>query len=277
MTTDHLKGEMLAMVRKHGFEQVHECLHAIRAAEPTTGPKLRPRISSSGSLHNRKSIRKPKPTAPQYVAKMELPLEKEPSVAELAERFHKKSFLPSFGDIANFCQIYSIDVPASRTRANAIPRVFKCIAIWKLTTFRELLTRVCSPALHAWGQSRTRYGETAGPTLPLCRRTVTFNIMDVKNPITPGEILLEEYLKPMGISQNAMARAIGVAPRAINEIVHGRRSIAPAMSIRFGAFFGQSEQFWHGLQAECDFRELNREKQSLTAGIQPASTLWQAS
>jgi len=55
-------------------------------------------------------------------------------------------------------------------------------------------------------------------------------------PITPGEIQLEEYLKPMGISQHAMARAIGVAPRAINEIVHGRRSIAQSMSIRFGAF-----------------------------------------
>lgn len=58
----------------------------------------------------------------------------------------------------------------------------------------------------------------------------------MNEPITPGEILLEEYLKPMGISQNAMARAIGVAPRAINEIVHGRRSITPSMSIRFGAF-----------------------------------------
>ena len=97
----------------------------------------------------------------------------------------------------------------------------------------------------------------------------------MENPITPGEILLEEYLKPMGISQNAMARAIGVAPRAVNEIVHGKRSITPAMSIRFGAFFGQSEQFWHGLQVECDFRKLNREKQSLTAGIRPASTLQQ--
>ena len=73
-------------------------------------------------------------------------------------------------------------------------------------------------------------------------------------PITPGEILLEEYLEPMGISQNAMARAIGVAPRAIDEIVHGRRSITPTMSIRFGAFFGQSGDFWHGLQVECEFR-----------------------
>ena len=92
-------------------------------------------------------------------------------------------------------------------------------------------------------------------------------------PVTPGEILLEEYLKPMGISQNAMARAIGVAPRAINEIVLGKRSVTPAMSIRFGAFFGQSEDFWHGIQVECDFRALAREKRKLTRSIRPASEL----
>jgi len=92
-------------------------------------------------------------------------------------------------------------------------------------------------------------------------------------PITPGEILLEEYLKPLGISQNAMARAIGVAPRAINEIVLGRRSVTPAMSIRFGAFFGQSEDFWHGIQVECDFRALAKEKKKLVAGVKPASEL----
>ena len=90
------------------------------------------------------------------------------------------------------------------------------------------------------------------------------------NPITPGEILLEEYLKPMGISQDAMARAIGVAPRIINKIVHARRSITPAMSIRFGAFFNQSDEFWHGLQVECDFRKLTREKKRLTTPT-PAS------
>ncbi len=92
-------------------------------------------------------------------------------------------------------------------------------------------------------------------------------------PITPGEILLAEYLTPMGISQNAMARAIGVSPRAINEIVHGRRSITPAMSIRFGAFFGQSDEFWYGIQVECDFRKLAHDKENLISGIQPASTL----
>ena len=95
----------------------------------------------------------------------------------------------------------------------------------------------------------------------------------MNNPITPGEILLEEYLKPMGISQNAMARAIGVSPRAINEIVHARRSITPAMSIRFGAFFGQSDEFWHGIQVECDFRKLADEKDKLTSCIKPASAL----
>ena len=92
-------------------------------------------------------------------------------------------------------------------------------------------------------------------------------------PITPGEILLEEYLLPMGISQNAMARAIGVPPRAVNEIVLGRRAITPAMSIRFGAFFGQTPEFWHGLQVECDFRALAKKQKQLTAKIRRASEL----
>lgn len=98
-------------------------------------------------------------------------------------------------------------------------------------------------------------------------------VIAVKPPITPGEILLEEYLLPMRISQNAMARAIGVPPRAINEIVLGKRAITPAMSIRFGAFFGQSEDFWHGLQVECDFRALAGQRRQLTAAITPAIDL----
>lgn len=92
-------------------------------------------------------------------------------------------------------------------------------------------------------------------------------------PITPGEILLQEYLRPMGISQNGMARAIGVSPRAINEIVLGKRAITPTMSIRFGAFFGQSDDFWHGIQVECDFRALARRKKELVRGISPAASL----
>ncbi len=81
----------------------------------------------------------------------------------------------------------------------------------------------------------------------------------MNTPITPGEILLQEYLNPMGISQKAMANDIDVSPRVINEIIQGKRSITPAMSIRFAAFFGQSDEFWHGLQIECDSRKLARE------------------
>lgn len=92
-------------------------------------------------------------------------------------------------------------------------------------------------------------------------------------PITPGEILLAEYLTPMGISQNAMARAIGVSPRAINEIVLGKRAISLAMSIRFGAFFNQTPQFWHNLQVECDFRALAKQARKLRARITPAREL----
>lgn len=95
----------------------------------------------------------------------------------------------------------------------------------------------------------------------------------MNTPITPGEILLQEYLVPMGISQNAMARAIGVAPRAINEIIHAKRSITPQMSIRFAAFFDQSETFWHDLQVECDFRALAKEKKKLAAQVTPAASL----
>ncbi len=80
-------------------------------------------------------------------------------------------------------------------------------------------------------------------------------------PVTPGEILLEEYLKPMGISQNAMARAIGMSPRAINEIVRAKRLITSEVSIRFGVFFGQSDEFWQGIQSECDYRKLAEKQQ----------------
>ena len=86
-------------------------------------------------------------------------------------------------------------------------------------------------------------------------------------PITPGEILLEDYLKPMSISQNALARVIGVSPRSINEIVLARRSISPEMSIKLGAFFRQTPQFWFNIQATCDFRQLMKKSSKITARV----------
>ena len=77
--------------------------------------------------------------------------------------------------------------------------------------------------------------------------------------IHPGEILFEEFLKPMCISQNKIAREIGVPPRRINEIVHGKRSITADTAIRLAKYFGVSEQFWMGLQADYDLEEARKD------------------
>lgn len=71
-------------------------------------------------------------------------------------------------------------------------------------------------------------------------------------PVHPGEILLEEFLKPMGISQNKLALAMRVPARRINEIVHGRRSVTADTALRLAQFFGMSAEFWVGLQLDYD-------------------------
>ncbi len=71
-------------------------------------------------------------------------------------------------------------------------------------------------------------------------------------PIHPGEILIEEFLKPMGISQYRLAKDISVPPRRINEIVHGKRAITADTALRLGRFFNMSPQFWLNLQNRYD-------------------------
>jgi antitoxin HigA-1 len=71
-------------------------------------------------------------------------------------------------------------------------------------------------------------------------------------PIHPGEILLEEYLKPLGISQYRLAKEISVPPRRVNEIVHGKRSITADTALRLARYFGTSERFWLNLQTHYD-------------------------
>lgn len=73
--------------------------------------------------------------------------------------------------------------------------------------------------------------------------------------IHPGEILLEEFLTPMGISQNKLARDIDVSPRRINEIVHGKRAVTADTDLRFSKALGTSEGFWLGLQTDYDLEE----------------------
>ena len=71
-------------------------------------------------------------------------------------------------------------------------------------------------------------------------------------PIHPGEILKEEFLEPMGISQYRMAKDISIPPRRINEIVHGKRAITADTALRLGRFFTMSPQFWLNLQTRYD-------------------------
>jgi addiction module HigA family antidote len=71
-------------------------------------------------------------------------------------------------------------------------------------------------------------------------------------PVHPGEVLLEEFLKPMGLSQNRLALSIGVSPRRINEIVLGKRSITADTALRLARYFDMSPQFWLGLQMDYD-------------------------
>jgi len=73
--------------------------------------------------------------------------------------------------------------------------------------------------------------------------------------IHPGEVLLEEFLKPLGISQNKLARELKVPPRRVNEIVLGKRSITPDTALRLARYFGTSERFWLGLQVDFDLEE----------------------
>ena len=94
----------------------------------------------------------------------------------------------------------------------------------------------------------------------------------VMAPVHPGEILLEEFLRPLGVSQYQLAKAVDVPARRINEIVHGQRRISADTALRLARYFGTSERFWMNLQARYD---LEVEKDKLGGAlddIQPLST-----
>lgn len=77
--------------------------------------------------------------------------------------------------------------------------------------------------------------------------------------IHPGRVLSEEFLKPLRLSQNRLARELGVTPRRVNEIVLRKRAISPDTALRLARFFGNSERFWLGLQTDYDLEEARRQ------------------
>lgn len=129
MANPKLDAILRPIVREHGLGSVLEALGKI-ASEHDSQSSLPLAVNGADKSAKSKKPRKraPKLNAVQYAAKMELPPDKQDAITTLAGRFERKDFLPTFGDIRNFCQIYGIDVPASKTRASAIPRVFKFLA-----------------------------------------------------------------------------------------------------------------------------------------------------
>ena len=93
------------------------------------------------------------------------------------------------------------------------------------------------------------------------------------DPIHPGEILMEEFLKPLGISQYRLAKDISVPPRRINEIVHGKRSITADTALRLARFFGTTDRFWLNLQVRYD---LEVEKDRLVDVLERDVTVFHA-
>ena len=89
--------------------------------------------------------------------------------------------------------------------------------------------------------------------------------------VHPGEVLLGEFIVPMNLSQNAVARAISVPPRRINEIVLGKRAVTADTALRLARYFGTPEQFWMGLQADYDLEEARKGLGRQIAAIERAA------
>ena len=140
MTETELKSTLRSMVRCYGFERVNRFLQEIRLSRHQPESSEHCMASSDNGVAARPDKqKKAKVTAPEYVEKMECSSEKEPAIVELAKRFEGKSFLPTFGDIRIFCRIYGVDEPASKSRASAIPRIFKSIATMEADDIQKIL------------------------------------------------------------------------------------------------------------------------------------------
>ena len=95
---------------------------------------------------------------------------------------------------------------------------------------------------------------------------------DLIDPIHPGEVLMEDFIEGFGITQNHLAVAIGVPPRRINEIVHGKRGITADTAVRLSRYFGNSAEFWMNLQSHYELRIERRALHDQLDAISPLRT-----
>lgn len=99
--------------------------------------------------------------------------------------------------------------------------------------------------------------------------STTTELGDLIEPIHPGEILVVDFIGEFGITQNKLAVSIGVPPRRINEIVHGKRGITADTAIRLARYFGTSDEFWMNLQSNYELRLERRALRDQVAAIKP--------
>ena len=131
MAKDKLRAILQPIVEQYGVNAVSRTLHELKHVRDYCSPAKTP------ASHPRKD--RPKPTAVEYVRKMDLSADRAAVVVRAAEQFHERTFLPTMADVRNFCQTYNIDVPATKSRVSAIPRIFKFISMMDVSEVHKML------------------------------------------------------------------------------------------------------------------------------------------
>ncbi len=134
-----LEVKLRSIVRQYGFNQVNRSLREIGSPDHQSKHSRRSSALSDSSVSVKSGKKRAKLSASEYIASMEMPSEKVPAITELAKRFENKTFLPTYSDIREFWYVYGIDKPVSRSRADAVPRVFKFIAEMKVDDVQNML------------------------------------------------------------------------------------------------------------------------------------------
>lgn len=135
MVENRLGTALRSLVRRYGADQVDRALREISRSESRVQDGNR----RSGGVRSGVTKKRSSVSAQEYVAKMSDDPEKIPLMSELAKRFEQKTFLPTVGDIRNFCQAYGVDEPASKSRASAVPRIFRFVATMSCEEMQSIL------------------------------------------------------------------------------------------------------------------------------------------
>lgn len=137
MNERNLKSELSSMVRTYGIDRVFRSLEEIRTSNVTAGVVDPERSGERGKPKTGRS--RARPTALDYIDRMDVETSKKAALVELGRRFQNKTFLPNFGDIRNFCQIYGVEEPASKSRTSAMPKIFEFIASMSVGDIKRMV------------------------------------------------------------------------------------------------------------------------------------------